>query len=98
MTTSRRHRCALGGNDNVTGGEGNDLVVGGRGDDALAGDGGNDLIFDNADVISDATVDAPNGSCETVGRQAPRTADANAVWENLQQRAADLLAKLRGNR
>ena len=49
-------------------------------------------------VISDATAEAPNGSCETVNRAEPKTRDANAVNENLQQRVADGLAKLRSNR
>ena len=97
------------GNDLVVGGRGDDTLSGEAGNDRLnARDGEADMIscgdgtdvanLDNADVISDATAEAPNGSCETVNRAEPKTRDANAVNEDLQQRAADILAKMRSNR
>ncbi|MDP4603228.1 MAG: hypothetical protein NWS55_05975, partial [Solirubrobacteraceae bacterium] len=86
--------------DTLNGGAGNDRLYArdGEADTISCGDGTDVANLDNADVISDATAEAPNGSCEKVNRAEPKTRDANAVKENLQQRVADIVAKLRGKR
>uniref|UniRef100_A0A6J5ZVR7 Unannotated protein n=1 Tax=freshwater metagenome TaxID=449393 RepID=A0A6J5ZVR7_9ZZZZ len=86
--------------DSLSGGAGNDRLNArdGEVDTITCGDGTDIAKLDNADVISDATAEAPNGSCETVKRAEPKSVDADSVSENLQQRLADILAKLRSKR
>ena len=65
------------GNDRLAGGRGKDKLDGGPGDDILrgrlpkadeitCGDGNDVAIISRRDVITDATPENPNGSCETV--------------------------------
>jgi Ca2+-binding RTX toxin-like protein len=61
--------------DTLDGGAGNDVIRtrDGEADLITCGDGGNDVAFlDEKDVITDATAENANGSCETVKRSNKR--------------------------
>ena len=73
----------LNGQDSIRGGPGTDTLDGGPGDDTIhtrdgeadnvtCGEGAHDkALLDNVDVITDATPENPNGSCERVVRADP---------------------------
>src|SRR5437764_307084 len=60
--------------DSLDGGPGNDRfhTRDGEVDRITCGDGNDVALLDTVDVITDATADNPNGSCEKVVRKAPR--------------------------
>lgn len=70
----------LPGVDTLRGEEGNDRfrLRDGEADVVNCGPGADVALLDRVDVIEDATGEAPNGSCETVKRAAPRSADARS--------------------
>ncbi len=63
----------LPGVDTVDGGPGNDVIHtrDGEADNVTCGDGRDRAKLDNVDVITDATPENPNGSCEKVERADP---------------------------
>ena len=68
--------------DTLDGGAGNDRfhTYDGEADRITCGDGRDRVIADTADVITDATPEQPNGSCERVTRTVPESdADENAA-------------------
>lgn len=74
--------------DTLDGGAGNDVfrTRDGEADRIACGDGNDRAFLDTADVITDATAENPNGSCERVVRQAPKVKDA--LSEDAQQAPA----------
>src|SRR6185503_15124158 len=60
--------------DTLIGGAGNDRfhTRDGEVDRITCGDGNDVALLDNVDVITDATADDPNGSCEKVQRKDPK--------------------------
>ena len=60
--------------DTLDGGNGNDRfrTRDGEVDRITCGDGNDRAFLDHVDVITDATAENPNGSCERVERRAPR--------------------------
>jgi hypothetical protein len=64
--------------DALDGGPGNDVfrTRDGEVDKITCGDGFDLALLDTVDVITDATPDNLNGSCERVIRRAPKTRDA----------------------
>ena len=65
------------GVDRVDGGNGDDTihVRDGEADEVTCGEGVDTAKLDELDVITDATEENPNGSCETVVRAAPAPDD-----------------------
>ncbi len=63
--------------DRLDGGNGNDRfrTRDGEADVITCGEGNDRAILDTVDVISDATAENPNGSCERVERAEPKTKD-----------------------
>ena len=74
--------------DTLDGGFGNDRfrTRDGEVDRITCGEGSDVAILDNVDVITDATTEAPNGSCETVQRKAPKASDTRS--EDAQEKVA----------
>lgn len=66
--------------DTLDGGEGNDrfLTRDGEVDRITCGEGRDRAFLDEIDVITDATVEDPNGSCEKVRRGAPKAKDSRS--------------------
>ena len=64
--------------DTLDGGPGNDVfrTRDGEVDRITCGDGDDRALLDEVDVITDATAENPNGSCEKVVRAAPRARDS----------------------
>ena len=75
--------------DTLDGGPGNDTfrTRDGEVDRITCGDGNDTALLDNVDVITDATAENPNGSCETVVRRAPKAKDTAS--EDAQQSPKD---------
>ena len=77
-TSHRPRRRPVG--DTLDGGNGDDVfrTRDGEVDRITCGPGNDRALLDNVDVITDATAESPNGSCETVQRKAraPRAATA----------------------
>jgi Ca2+-binding RTX toxin-like protein len=74
--------------DSLDGGPGNDSfhTRDGEADRVTCGDGNDVAFLDVVDVITDATAENPNGSCEKVVRKAPRAKEDHS--ENAQQAPA----------
>jgi Ca2+-binding RTX toxin-like protein len=70
--------------DTVDGGPGDDRIHtrDGEVDTVTCGDGYDVAFLDKVDVISDATSQNPNGSCEVVKRADPKPSDAAAEPDN----------------
>ncbi len=66
--------------DTLDGGNGNDRFRTRDGEvDRITCGAGNDRAFlDNVDVITDASAENPNGSCEKVERKAPKSKDSKS--------------------
>ena len=64
--------------DTLDGGNGNDVfrTRDGEVDRITCGDGDDRALLDGFDVITDATAENPNGSCERVARKAPNPRDS----------------------
>ncbi len=79
--------------DSLDGGAGNDRfhTRDGEADRITCGEGTDRAILDTVDVITDATAENPNGSCETVIRREPRSGDrdSSARSEDAQQAPKD---------
>ncbi|WP_051223179.1 calcium-binding protein [Conexibacter woesei] len=75
--------------DTLDGGNGNDTfhTRDGEVDRITCGPGNDTALLDNVDVITDATADNPNGSCEKVVRKDPKPSDSKS--EDAQQSPAD---------
>jgi Ca2+-binding RTX toxin-like protein len=75
--------------DSLDGGNGNDTfhTRDGEVDLITCGDGNDRALLDTVDVITDATAENPNGSCEKVIRKAPKTKHSRS--EDAQQSPAD---------
>ena len=67
----------LEGVDRVDGGLGDDTIHtrDGEADEVTCGEGVDKALLDEVDVITDATMENPNGSCEEVIREAPAPDD-----------------------
>jgi hypothetical protein len=74
--------------DSLDGGNGDDVLRtrDGETDQITCGAGNDKALLDNADVITDATTENPNGSCETVQRKAPKASDTKS--EDAQEKVA----------
>ncbi|HWH93845.1 MAG TPA: calcium-binding protein [Baekduia sp.] len=74
--------------DTLIGGNGNDRfhTRDGEVDRITCGDGNDVALLDNVDVITDATPEAPNGSCEKVVRKDPKPKESKS--EDAQQAPA----------
>ena len=74
--------------DTLDGGNGNDTfhTRDGEVDRITCGPGNDRALLDNVDVITDATAENPNGSCETVVRKDPKTKESGS--EDAQQNPA----------
>jgi Ca2+-binding RTX toxin-like protein len=66
--------------DTLDGGNGDDTfhTRDGEADKVTCGPGNDTALLDHVDVITDATAENPNGSCEKVIRKAPRTKDSKS--------------------
>jgi hypothetical protein len=75
--------------DTLDGGAGNDRfhTRDGEVDRITCGDGKDIALLDNADVITDATAQNPNGSCEKVVRKDAKPRESKS--EDAQQAPAD---------
>ena len=75
--------------DSLDGGNGDDTfrTRDGEVDRITCGDGNDRALLDNVDVITDATAENPNGSCERVVRKAPRPKESKT--EDAQQAPKD---------
>ena len=75
--------------DTLDGGAGNDVfrTRDGEVDRITCGPGSDRALLDEVDVITDATAENPNGSCEQVVRAAPRARDSRP--EDAQQSPRD---------
>jgi len=66
--------------DTLDGGPGNDTfhTRDGEVDRITCGEGNDNALLDTVDVITDATAENPNGSCERVVRKAPKSRDSRS--------------------